>query len=81
MTKPSLHLVTTTDNEQIAVWHLAAKVPAVPTRQNSAVNDLSLAAKVNRQNILLIHGTFSDKRVSLGIDPCCQSRRLKIGRF
>lgn len=67
MSTESLHLVTTKDGEKIAVWHLAARVKADYVSQASAVDNPSIHVKAKSQNILLIHGTFSDKRVSLGI--------------
>ena len=53
MISETLSLVTTKDNEQIALWQLA-----------DSTDD---GYKSEGQNILLIHGTFSDKRVSLGV--------------
>lgn len=53
MIKESLDLVTTKDGEQIAVWKVVDSIKDSP------------AAK--RQNVLLTHGTFSDKRVCLGV--------------
>ena len=54
MSIQSLHKVVTEDGEQIALWQVSA-----------VINDDFV--KVKAQNILMIHGTFSDKRVSLGV--------------
>lgn len=53
MTKESLTFITTKDNVQIAVWKISA---------NKATTFSHKA-----QNILLTHGTFSNKRVCLGL--------------
>ena len=53
MMDKSLELVTAKDGAQIAVWKIANDVESNQVNQG--------------QNILLIHGTFSDKRVSLGV--------------
>ncbi len=53
MMDKSLELVNAKDGAQIAVWKIA--------------NDLGSNQVNQGQNILLIHGTFSDKRVSLGV--------------
>lgn len=53
MTTQSLKLVNTKDGEQIAIWKIMA-----------STND---RCAVQAQNILLTHGTFSDKKVCLGI--------------
>lgn len=58
MIKESLNLVTTKDGEQIAVWKV------VDSAQKSIAADRSVT---KAQNVLLTHGTFSDKRVCLGI--------------
>ncbi|SNT70760.1 alpha/beta fold hydrolase [Psychrobacter sp. LV10R520-6] len=58
MIKETLNLVTTKDGEQIAVWKVFDSI-----RDSTVVN--SHAAK--EQNVLLTHGTFSDKRVCLGV--------------
>lgn len=59
MSTQTLHKVNTADGEQIALWNVA----------NPSENSLKANNKLKNkaQNILLIHGTFSDKRVSLGI--------------
>ncbi|MBO1531311.1 alpha/beta fold hydrolase [Psychrobacter sp. F1192] len=49
----SLKFVSTKDGEQVAIWKV-----------ESATND---STTMKRQNILLTHGTFSDKKVCLGI--------------
>ena len=51
-----LTLVTSKDGEQIAVWEV---VDETTHKQKSAA--------ITRQNIFLTHGTFSDKKVCLGI--------------
>lgn len=53
MIDESLELVTAKDGVHIAVWKIA--------------NDVESNQVSQGQNILLIHGTFSDKRVSLGV--------------
>ena len=53
MITETLALVTTKDGEQIAVWKI--------------YNSVKSSAIVKGQNVLLTHGTFSDKRVCLGI--------------
>lgn len=53
MITETLKLVATEDGEQIAIWKI------FDNAKNSAI--------AKRQNILLTHGTFSDKRVCLGI--------------
>ncbi len=56
MITESLKLVTTKDDEQIAVWKVMAD------------NQPSVMPEVKKkQNIFLTHGTFSDKKVCLGI--------------
>ena len=77
MNTQSLHRVTTKDGIQIAVWKVTASVQDDSTSQNlitnssvvksPVVNNHNLQAQTKAQNILLIHGTFSDKRVSLGL--------------
>ncbi len=59
MSIQSLHHVTTSDGEKIALWQVV----------NPIENDLKANnnVKTKAQNILMIHGTFSDKRVSLGV--------------
>ncbi len=59
MSTQTLYKVNTTDGEQIALWTIANP------RENSLKANNKLKSKA--QNILLIHGTFSDKRVSLGV--------------
>ena len=56
MITESLKLLTTKDDEQISVWRVT---------QGSPVSDTSPVEKP--QNIFLTHGTFSDKKVCLGI--------------
>lgn len=54
MITESLTLVTTKDNEQVAVWRVADTLKVdEPTKTH--------------KNILLLHGAFSDKRMHLGI--------------
>ena len=68
-----LHQVATKDGEQIALWQVSADINDDFIIENAAVNiDMEAEASVNShkvkaQNILMIHGTFSDKRVSLGL--------------
>ena len=59
MSIQSLHHVTTSDGEKIALWQVI----------NPIKDDLKANSnlKTKAQNILMIHGTFSDKRVSLGV--------------
>ena len=59
MITQSLHQVTTSDGEQIALWQVSDD----PVEQKYFANK----TKIKAQNILMIHGTFSDKRVSLGV--------------
>lgn len=61
MSTQNLHQVTTQDGEKIAIWHVLANT------DTAIKNTLAEDSKTIAQNILLIHGTFSDKRVSLGI--------------
>lgn len=51
-----LTLVTTKDGEQIAVWEIIDD--SISVKANTAIT---------KQNIFLTHGTFSDKKVCLGI--------------
>lgn len=73
MSIQSLHKVATKDGEQIAIWQVSADIDDDPIIENATVNiDIEANANLNShevkaQNILLIHGTFSDKRVSLGV--------------
>ena len=53
MIKETLNLVTTKDGEQIAVWKVIDSLP-----ENIAADRPVTKA----QNVLLTHGTFSDKR-------------------
>jgi predicted alpha/beta hydrolase len=63
MITESLTLVTTKDNAQVAVWKVIDNAKLGSTAK-SATNKNS----ANKgQNILLTHGTFSDKRVCLGV--------------
>ena len=52
MITESLTLLTTKDHEQVAIWQVVEKGQEHQT---------------NQQNVLLTHGTFSDKRIVLGI--------------
>lgn len=65
MSTQNLHQATTQDGEKIAIWQVIADISTNPDTaiKNTLVNN----PKITAQNILLIHGTFSDKRVSLGI--------------
>ena len=56
MITENLKLVTTEDDEQVAVWTVT---------KDSIASDSSPVAEP--QNIFLTHGTFSDKKVCLGI--------------
>lgn len=60
MIKQSLQLVTTEDHQQIAVWKIVED-----ELQQPLSNNLSNSHK--KQNLLFIHGAFSDKNVCLGI--------------
>ncbi len=51
-----LTLITTKDGEKIAVWEVIDETKNVKVRTST-----------KRQNIFLTHGTFSDKKVCLGI--------------
>ncbi|WP_299188896.1 alpha/beta fold hydrolase [uncultured Psychrobacter sp.] len=64
MMTQTLHLVTTKDGEQIAVWQVIDSV-----KDNNATNgNIATAHAVAKaQNILLTHGTFSDKHTCLKI--------------
>ncbi|MES1963769.1 alpha/beta hydrolase [Psychrobacter sp. AH5] len=56
MITETLKLVTTRDNEQVAVWKV------------TAAGEKSTTHRAHKaQNIFLTHGTFSDKKVCLGI--------------
>lgn len=63
MINQSLHRVTTQDGEKIAVWQVIADANAHYAAKTTSANK----TKIKAQNILMIHGTFSDKRVSLGV--------------
>lgn len=52
MIKESLNLVTTKDGEQIAVWKIFDSIKESPAANNYTAKG---------QNVLLAHGTFSDK--------------------
>lgn len=52
MITESLTLLTTEDREQVAIWQVAER-----DQDNQSI----------QQNVLLTHGTFSDKRIVLGI--------------
>ncbi len=67
MNTESLHLVPTKDGEKIAIWRVAANIENKVKEESTLKSSIANNLKVNAQNILLIHGTFSDKRVSLGI--------------
>lgn len=56
MISEDLTLITTRDGEKIAVWEVT----------DETVNKASQTT-IQRQNIFLTHGTFSDKKVCLGI--------------
>ena len=76
MITESLTLLTTQDNEQVAVWRVADtdnKDNDSDHISNSINNDhttethgVSLQQNTSK-NILLLHGAFSDKRIHLGI--------------
>lgn len=59
----TLHLVTTNDNEKIAVWKVigTAKNDTTPNTPTTGLSDITA------QNIFLTHGTFSDKQTCLKI--------------
>lgn len=59
MIKQSLQLVTTEDNQQIAVWKIIEDELETPSSNQ--------ANSPKKQNLLLMHGAFSDKDVCLGI--------------
>ena len=59
----SLHQIVTQDSEHIALWQVTTDINADASSENAFANQ----TKIKAQNILLIHGTFSDKRVSLGV--------------
>lgn len=59
----TLHLVTTNDGEQIAVWKVIDHVEDV-TMTHTPATGLS---DVTAQNVFLTHGTFSDKQTCLKI--------------
>jgi len=56
MISEDLTLITTRDGEKIAVWEVADETVNKPSQK-----------AIKRQNIFLTHGTFSDKKVCLGI--------------
>lgn len=56
MISEDLTLIPSKDGEKIAVWKVSDD--AVQTQPQTTIN---------RQNIFLTHGTFSDKKVCLGI--------------
>ncbi|MBP2279940.1 putative alpha/beta hydrolase [Psychrobacter sp. PL15] len=58
MIKECLNLVDTKDDEQIAIWKVFDSIKDSPAANSPMVKG---------QNILLTHGTFSDKRVCLGM--------------
>lgn len=58
------HLVTTKDGEKIAVWQVSDSVKDNDATNDSTATDSSVA---KAQNILLTHGTFSDKHTCLKI--------------
>lgn len=63
MMTETLKLVSTKDDEQIAVW----KIVETAKDQNKTDVLTTNAPRVNAQNILLTHGTFSDKQTCLRI--------------
>lgn len=62
-----LVLVPTKDNEQIALWKITDTLENTSKDNAFIKNTIADTIETKAQNILLIHGTFSDKRVSLGI--------------
>lgn len=59
----TLHLVTTKDDEKIAVWKVVNAIENA-TIANTSENNLP---NITPQNIFLTHGTFSDKQTCLKI--------------
>lgn len=59
MITESLTLLTTEDNQQVALWQVSDNKQATGQNQAKPNN--------NQKNILLTHGTFSDKKILLGM--------------
>ena len=59
----TLHLITTKDDEKIAVWKVVDTIED-STIANTLENSLP---SIKPQNIFLTHGTFSDKQTCLKI--------------
>ena len=64
MMTQTLNLVTTQDGEQIAVWQVIDSAKDNSETDDNVAADSSIA---KAQNILLTHGTFSDKHTCLKI--------------
>ena len=72
MIKQTLNLITTKDHQQVAVWHIIDDEVFDPVNNsdNEALdsNDFnSNTGAHKKQNLLFLHGAFSDKTVCLGI--------------
>jgi len=59
----TLHLVTTKDDEEIAVWKVVDTAASATTTEGLA----NTGSDVTAQNVFLTHGTFSDKQTCLKI--------------
>ena len=59
----TLHLVTTKDDEKIAVWKVVDTAASATTTEGLA----NTVSDVTAQNVFLTHGTFSDKKTCLKI--------------
>ena len=67
MNTQNLYRVTTKDGIQIAVWKVSNTIQDEATNQDTVHDNSNIQTKITAQNILFIHGTFSDRRVSLGV--------------
>lgn len=70
MMTETLKLVSTKDGEQIAIWQIAdtATDNVVPDDDSLSITNLTAErTTIQPQNILLTHGTFSDKQTCLRI--------------
>lgn len=67
MITESLKLVTTKDGEQVAVWKVFDSSVFNHDNSNHNSRDTAGHPTANGQNILLTHGTFSDKHTCLRI--------------
>ena len=72
MIKQTLNLITTKDHQQVAVWHIIDDEVFNPVNNsdNEALDSNEFNSNTGahkKQNLLFLHGAFSDKTVCLGI--------------